>query len=232
MSKISSIIENDEISHNSSIQDLSQKFLYFSDQKPNLSTLNQDEEFISSSNGFNSCSLNGKNKLFKSFITSKNNKNKELSLIYLIKTFNKPYSNESKGKNKIILDLPKISKNLFSNSHIIHKISINLDVKILQKTIHLSKRGNKIVNNFFSNIYSSGEISNNTFSPQKCPKNKFSFNSGNKINDCDISPFTHLNNKYKLFDNSITNTHSSNSFNFDLNGKYKINGPVNNNKDL
>ena len=127
MSKISSSNENqinflDSNNLDSSNPKRSRKiYFYGSEQKVNpILMYNDENEDISNKMlnfGYNSCSINGNNKLFKSLINSKNNKNKDLSLLHLINTFNKSYSNESNEKN-IIIDLPKISKTLFSNSHI------------------------------------------------------------------------------------------------------------------
>ena len=141
----------------------------------------------------NSYSLSGNNSLFNSLINSKNNKNKELSLLYIINTFGKSYSSESDEKKKIIVDLPKISKNLF-NSQAKCSSSKNLDKIYYQKSMPL-KRYSKggIMNSFFSSIYakqmSSGKLI--TISPKKKGYNKGLFsNSGNKNKPSEISPFT------------------------------------------
>ena len=223
MSKISSI--NDSLDNSDEIL---QKLLYCSDEKINSTKIKDKVEFVPNviiKSGYNSCSILGNNKLFKSFINSKNNKEKELSLLCLINTFNKSYSNESTDKNNIIIDLPKISKKLFSNSHIRHKSSNNLDINTFQKNLHLAKCGGEIVNNFFSNIYS-GEISNYTISPKKNKKGKQFFNSGNKENNCPISPFSNGNNKFeRLFSNKLSCTNLNTGFNFEIKEQNEINHP-------
>ena len=229
MSKISSSNENqinflDSNNLDSSNPKRSRKiYFYGSEQKVNpILMYNDENEDISNKMlnfGYNSCSINGNNKLFKSLINSKNNKNKELSLLYLINTFNKSYSNESNEKN-IIIDLPKISKKLFSNSHTRYKSSTNLDAQTFQKNLRLSKCGGEIVNNFFSSIYakqcSGDEIS--TISPKRVRRSKASLvNSGNKLSKNNISPFTNNNLKLeRLFSNNINSGHENNEFNFEF----------------
>ena len=223
MSKISSLNENIENITNSQIssnQEKLHKIFYFSDQKINPPKL-IEADVISNEPmtkcGCNSSCINRNNKLFKSFINSKKIKNKELSLLYLINTFNKSYSNESNKKNNIIIDLPKISKKLFSKSHIRYNSSNNLDYQSFQKNVHISKCGGGIVNNFFSNIYSGGEIPNCTFSPNKNRKSKPSFYSGNKLSNYLISPFSNRNYKFeRLFSNNVSSSHLNNESNFDI----------------
>ena len=90
----------------SSGQEKATPLFCFSDQKKNPSIMNDDDKNKIISNSFlkygycNSYSVNDNNKLFASLINSKNNKNKELSLLYFINTFNKSYSNESTEKKK------------------------------------------------------------------------------------------------------------------------------------
>lgn len=224
MSNLSSLNENNHVnSHISSGQENFQKYLFCSEQKAKaLKIIDDDKDDLLSNMmlnyGYNSCSISGNNKLFKSLINSKKNKNKELSLLYLINTFNKSYSNESTEKNNIIIDLPKISKKLFSNSHLRHKSSTTLDCQSFQKNLHIPKCGGEIVNNFFSNIYSGGEMQNFTISPKKCRKSsRFAFNSGNKLNNNIVSPFSG-NYKYgRLFsNNNISCSCLNKGFNFDI----------------
>ena len=222
MSKISSI--NDSLDNSDEIL---KKFLHFSEQKINSTKIKDKVEFVPNvmiKCGYNSCSILGNNKLFKSFINSKNNKDKEFSLLCFINTFNKSYSNESTDKNNIIIDLPKISKKLFSNSHIRYKSSNDLDIYTFQKkNFHLAKCGGEIVNNFFTNIYS-GEISNYTISPKKNKKGKPFCNSGNKINNCPISAFSNENNKFeRLFSNKLSCNNLNVGFNFDIKEQNEIN---------
>ena len=212
----------------SSGQEKATPLFCFSDQKINPSIMNDDDKNKIISNSFlkygycNSYSVNDNNKLFASLLNSKNNKNKEFSLLYFINTFNKSYSNESTEKKNIIIDLPKISKNLFANnSHIRHKSSNNLDSLTFQKNVHLAKCGGDVVNNFISSIYqkqySCRNIPNYTISPKKGRKNKGSFiNSGKKINNYVISPFSNGNNKCEsLFRNNGPSLHLNNGFNLD-----------------
>ena len=252
MSMLSFINENQEnlknsINIKSSGQEKATSFFYFSDQKLNPSRMNNDEKnnFFSDSmlkySNCNSCSIDGNNKLFSSLINSKNNKNKELSLLYFINTFNKSYSNESTEKNKIILDLPKISKNLFANnSHVRHKSSNNLDCLTFQKNVYLTKCGGDVVNNFISSIYqkqySCRNIPNYTISPKKGRKNRCLFiNSGNKNNNYVISPFSNGNTNFKrLFSNNCPGLHLNNGFNLDIKNQKESSEPFlyNNNKNF
>lgn len=197
-------------------------YYYGSEQKLNPTSIFDDEDKDFSNTllklGCNSCSIEGDNELFNSLINAKNNKNKELSLLYLINTFNKSYSSESTEKNNIIIDLPKISKKLFSNSHARHKSSTNLDGQSFQKNLRfsLSKHSGEIVNNFLSSIYEKqgGVISNYTISPKKARKNKISiFNSGNKLADYVITPFT--NNNLRISCKNIFSRHENCAFNLD-----------------
>lgn len=236
MSKLSSIKDNHINPKNSCHLDSSSeqktgKFFYFSDQKINSSAnsdANDEDKLISNSAlkcGGNSYTFKGNNELFTSFINSKNNKNKELSLLYLINTFNKSYSSESTEKNKIIIDLPKISKNLFSFSHIRHKSSNNLDCQTFQNNLYLSKYGGDIVNNFISSLYEKqycdGNVPNHTISPKKGRKNKcFFINSGNKINTFVISPFTNGNPKFEKLNG---NNFSSLQLNIDAKERKELN---------
>ena len=227
MSNFSSSKENNiVISHSSSKKEKNKKYFYCSEQKPKPSKLIDDDaenDLIPNmllNYGYNSCSISGNNKLFESLINSKKIKNKELSLLYLINTFNKSYSSESAEKNNVIVDLPKISKKLFSNSHLRHKSSTALDIQSFQKNLYIPKCSGEIVNNFFSNIYSSGgEMPNYTISPKKCRKNnRFMFNSGNKGSSDGVSPFSG-NYKYaKLFSNNNINCNCLNK-GFNLNVK-------------
>ncbi len=151
----------------------------------------------------NSYSVSESNELFQSFIDSNNNKNKELSLLYLINTFGKSYSSESEDKNKIVIDLPKISKNLFSKPHVKSCSSKNLDNFSFQKNLPLKKCYSKggIMNSFFSSIYerqiSSSKLVGIEFSDNKSdPKKDLFFLSGNKKDKADISPFIKGNYKF------------------------------------
>ena len=207
-------------------------YYYGSEQKLNPSSIFDDENKDFSNTllklSCNSCSIQGDNELFNSLINSKNNKNKELSLLYLINTFNKSYSSESTEKNNIIIDLPKISKNLFSNSHARHKSSTALDCQTFQKNLRfpLPKHGGEIVNNFLSSIYekqySGGVISKNTISPKKARKCRFSIvNSGNKLSDYAISPFTNSNLRFSC--KNIPSRHENCAFNLDCKEQKKPN---------
>ena len=232
MSQIFSIDENCENSQQSSNQNKSQKFLFFSEQKINPSNINDtfNDDFISNdifNYGCNSCSITGNNKLFKSFINSKNNKNKEFSLLYLINTFNKSYSNNSSKKNQIIMDFPKISKKLFPNTHLRHKSSTNLDCQTFQKNLYVPKNSGKIINNFFSSVYSGNEFENYTISPNKGGKKKGFYNSGNKLSSCAISPFSNVNYKFeKLFSKKMSSCNLNNGFNFDIKEQKESNKDV------
>ena len=233
MSQIISIDEKCENSQKSSNQNKSQKFLFCSEQRINPSNINDNfnDDFISNdifNYGCNSCSLNGNNKLFKSFINSKNNKNKELSLLYLINTFNKSFSNDSSKKNQIIIDFPKISKKLFPNSHLRHKSSTNLDCQTFQKNLYVPKHSGKIINNFFSSVYSGNEFESYTISPKKGEKKKgFFYNSGNKLSSCAISPFSNINYKFEnLFSKNTSNCNLNYGFNFDIKEQKESNKDV------
>ena len=233
MSKISSKNDNQIMlknlkSFDSSSQNNSAHISYLSDQKMNPLIINDNEaqnEFMpnSLSKYYSSFSLNGKNKLFSSLMNSKNNKNKELSLLYFINTFNKSFSSESTEKNKIILDLPKISKNLFSKkSHGRHKSSNNLDCLTFQKDLHLKKFGGDVVNNFISSIYqkqySCTNLNNLNISPKKGIKNKGFIKSGNKLNTyaISISPFSNEDTKFeKMFHSNDSSLNLNNAFNLD-----------------
>ena len=230
MSKIASLNDNQiNLSNSNDENSLNhQKYrninYYGSEQKLNPLTIFDDENKDFSNTllklSCNSCSIQGDNELFNSLINSKNNKNKELSLLYLINTFNKSFSSESTEKNNIIIDLPKISKKLFSNSHARHKSSTTLDCQTFQKNLRfpLSKHGGEIVNNFFSSIYekqcSGGVISNYTISPKKVRKSKISIvNSGNKLGDFGISPFTNSNLRFSC--KNISSRHEKCAINLD-----------------
>jgi hypothetical protein len=233
MSKIASLNDNQiNLSNSNDENSLNHQkyrniYYYGSEQKLNPSTIFDDENKHFSNTllklSCNSCSIQGDNELFNSFINSKNNKNKELSLLYLINTFNKSYSNESTEKNNIIIDLPKISKKLFSNSHARHKSSTTLDCQTFQKNLRFplpkhSGHGGEIVNNFFSSIYekqySGGVMSNYTISPKKVRKSKISIvNSGNKLGDYGISPFTNSNLRFSC--KNISSRHENCAFNLD-----------------
>lgn len=162
----------------------------------------------------NSYSISENNELFNSLINSKNNKNKELSLLYLINTFGKSFSSESDEKKKIVIDLPKISKNLFSKPQAKSSSSKNLDTVSFQKNLPIKKRYSKggIMNNFFSSIYekqmSSGKLLKLDISGKKSDKMKVMFfNSGNKNGELDVSPFARGSFKFgELFkDNNRIN---------------------------
>ena len=158
----------------------------------------------------NSCSFSENNELFNSLMNSKNNKNKEFSLLYLINTFGKSYSSESNEKNKVIIDLPKISKNLFINSQAKSSSSKNLENVSFQKNVPIRKSISKggIMNNFFSSIYekqmSSGKLIDINISGQKSSQKKgIFFNSGNKDNKIEVTPFIKGNYKFgNLFNNN------------------------------
>ena len=228
MSKISSI--NDSLDNSDEIL---KKLFYCSKQKINSTKIKDKVKLVPNvmtECSYNSCSILGNNRLFKSFINSKNNKDKEFSLLCIINTFNKSYSNESSDKNNIIIDLPKISKKLFSNSHTRHKSSNNLDFHTFQKNLHLAKCGGEIVNNFFSNIYS-GEISNYTISPKKGKKEKPFCNSGNKTNsNSSIFHFSNGNNKFeRLYSNKLSYNNLNTGFNFDIKEQKETNYQENKN---
>ena len=160
--------------------------------------------------GTSSYSFSENNELFQSLVKLQNNKNKEFSLLYLVNTFGKSYSSESNEKNNAILDLPKISKKLFSKPQPKSSSSKNLDNNLFQTNYPIKKSFSKkgIMNNFFSSIYekqmSNGKLFDMSISAQKSWKNrKHIFNSGNKHDKLDISPFD--NEKYKfgnLFNNN------------------------------
>ena len=130
---------------------------------------------------------------------NKNNKNKELSLLYIINTFGKSYSSESNEKNKIIIDLPKISKNLFSKPHPKSNSCKNLENLTFQKYLPIKKCFSKggIMNNFFSSIYEKQKSSGQLINGQKSGKTKGAlFYSVKKNKKFDISPF--INGNYKF----------------------------------
>ena len=240
MSNLSSLNENSiSISHISSNPENHQKYFYCSDQKLKSRIIKDDNEENIVPNmplncECNSCSIDSNNKLFKSLINSKKIKNKELSLLYLINTFNKSYSSESTEKNNnLIIDLPKISKKLFSNSHLRHKSSTALDIQSFQKNLHIPKYGGEFVNNFFSNIYSSTEeIPNFANSPNKGGKSsRYLFGSGNKINNYGMSPFNG-NYKYgRLFSNNNINCNClDKGFNLDIKEQNQENNLAEKNK--
>ena len=240
MSNLSSLNENNiSISHISSNPENHQKYFYCSDQKSKSRIINDDNEENIVPNmplncECNSCSIDGNNKLFKSLINSKKIKNKELSLLYLINTFNKSYSSESTEKNNnLIIDLPKISKKLFSNSHLRYKSSTTLDIQSFQKNLHIPKYGGEFVNNFFSNIYSSSEeIPNFTNSSKKGGKSsRHLFGSGNKGSSYGISPFNG-NYKYgRLFSNNNINCNClDKGFNLDIKEQNQENNLAEKNK--
>ena len=148
-------------------------------------------------NSSNSYSISENNDLFQSLINSKNGKNKEFSLLYLINTFGKSFSNESNQKNNIVVDLPKISKNLFSKSQSKSFSSKNLDNVSIKKNIPLRKCISKggPMNNFFTSIYekqmSSGKLIGIDISGKKSSKKSMlHFNNGNKNNEFFISSFS------------------------------------------
>jgi len=148
-------------------------------------------------NSSNSYSISENNDLFQSLINSKNGKNKEFSLLYLINTFGKSFSNESNQKNNIVVDLPKISKNLFSKSQSKSFSSKNLDNVSIKKNLPLRKCISKggPMNNFFTSIYekqmSSGKLIGIDISGKKSSKKSMlHFNNGNKNNEFFISSFS------------------------------------------
>ena len=151
----------------------------------------------------NSYSINEKNELFNSLMNSKNQKDKEFSLLYLINTFGKSYSSESDEKKKMIIDLPKISKNLFSKPQAKYSSSKNLDNISFQKNLPIKKSCSKggIMNSFFSSIYekqmSSGKLMEEcTVGQKSCKAKALYFNSGNKSSKLDVAPFVHDNYKF------------------------------------
>ena len=153
----------------------------------------EDNKYSQASNSY---SISESNELFNSLINSKNNKNKELSLLYLINTFGKSFSSESDEKKNIVIDLPKISKNLFSKPQAKYSSSKNLDSVSFQKNLPIKKCYSKggIMNSFFSSIYekqmSSGKLLKLDISGRKSDKKKVMFfNSGSKNGEFDISPF-------------------------------------------
>ena len=177
----------------------------------------------------NSYSISENNDLFNSLINSKNNKNKELSLLYLINTFGKSYSNESNEKKKIIVDLPKISKNLFSKkSQAKCCSSKNLDSTLYQNNMSIKKYCGKngIMNSFFSSIcekqMSSGKLI--SISPKKKGNKKgLIFNSGNRIKKPEITPFSQSNYQFGtlLEDNSDINAETKKTKKCHAQKKYK-----------
>jgi len=205
MSKLSSKLEN-ELSVKKSDPDslgipLKSKNLCCSETKLIPCSLCSDSDKICEdnilNNSSNSYSISENNELFQSLINSKNGKNKEFSLLYLINTFGKSFSNESNQKNNIIVDLPKISKNLFSKSQSKSFSSKNLDNVSIQKNTPFRKCISKggLMNNFFSSIcekqISSGKLIGIDISGKKSgKKSMLHFNSGNKNNEFHISPFS------------------------------------------
>ena len=192
--------------------------LCFSEKRLNpnsIPTSNEKNNEVNIDNyASNSYSISENNELFNSLINSKNNKNKELSLLYLINTFGKSFSSESDEKKKIVIDLPKISKNLFSKPQAKSSSSKNLDTVSFQKNLPINKRYSKggIMNNFFSSIYekqmSSGKLLKLDISGKKSDKKKVMFfNSGNKNCELDVSPFARGSFKFgQLFkDNNKIN---------------------------
>ena len=127
----------------------------------------------------------------------------------MINTFGKSYSSESSEKNKVIIDLPKISKNLFINSQAESSISKKLENVSFHKNVPIRKSISKggIINNFFSSIYekqmSNSKLMDINISGQKSSKKKgVLFNSGNKDNKIEVSPFVKGNYKFgNLFNN-------------------------------
>ena len=216
MSKFSSLNDNPISLQNfesleSSNNGRSGKLYYFSEQKlkENIYKCDDDDYY----DGFNSCPNNDNKILLNSLINPKNIKEKEFSLLYLIKTFNRSYSSESNEKNNII-DFPKISKKLFPSSNLRHKSSTNLNFQNFTKYLHLSKRRGDVVNNLISSIYErqlSGGDDNN--SPKKGKISGFSNNSGNKL-----SVFSNINNEnamfHKLLNNNISRRYSVKEFNY------------------
>ena len=205
MSKVSTKLEN-EISMKKSDSDsfgvpLKNKKLCCSEQKlipcsiPSSSEKMCEENILNNSS--NSYSLNENNELFQSLINSKNEKNKEFSLLYLINTFGKSFSSESNQKEKIVVDLPKISKNLFTKSQSKSFSSKNLENVSFQKNLPIKKCVSKggLMNNFFSSIYekqmSSGKLIGIDISGKKSgKKSTLHFNSGNKNSELFVSPFS------------------------------------------
>ena len=201
MSKVSTKLEN-EISMKKSDSDsfgvpLKNKKLCCSEQKlipcsiPSSSEKMCEENILNNSS--NSYSLNENNELFQSLINSKNEKNKEFSLLYLINTFGKSFSSESNQKEKIVVDLPKISKNLFTKSQSKSFSSKNLENVSFQKNLPIKKCVSKggLMNNFFSSIYEkqmpSGKLIGIDISGKK---STLHFNSGNKNSELFVSPFS------------------------------------------
>ena len=190
MSKLSSKLEN-ELSVKKSDPDslgvpLKSKNLCCSETKLIPCSFCSDSDKICEdnilNNSSNSYSISENNELFQSLINSKNGKNKEFSLLYL---------------NNIIVDLPKISKNLFSKSQSKSFSSKNLDNVSIQKNTPFRKCISKggLMNNFFSSIcekqISSGKLIGIDISGKKSgKKSMLHFNSGNKNNEFHISPFS------------------------------------------
>ena len=238
MSKFSSKIENELNDKNSNYIELSleKNDLSCSGNKiihDSLCSSNEEnipENIINYAS--NSCSIGGSNELFNSLMNTKNNKNKEFSLLYLINTFGKSYSNESSEKNKKIIDLPKISKNLFSKPQAKSSSSKHLDSISFQNNLPIKKCYSKggHMNNFFSSIYekqmSSGKLMDITVNGQKSFKKKDAFfNSGNKINKYKISPFVQENYKFgTLFNNNnvinVGNEKNENNVNSNCENKF------------
>ena len=211
MSKLSPNVRKELQKKNSDtfVISLEKNNLFCSEQKIILNSIcsyNEGNINIAS----NSCSFSENNELFNSLMNSKNNKNKEFSLLYLINTFGKSYSSESNEKNKVVIDLPKISKNLFINSQAKSSSSKNLENVSFQKNVPIRKSISKggIINNFFSSIYekqmSSGKLLDINISGQKSSQKKgMFFNSGNKDNKIEVTPFIKGNYKFgNLFNNN------------------------------
>ena len=211
MSKSSSKLEN-ELNMKKSDSDslgvsLKNKNLCCSEQKlipcsfySSVDKICEDSELNHSSNSY---SFSENNELFQSLINSKNGKNKEFSLLYLINTFGKSLSSESNQKNNIVIDLPKISKNLFSKTQSKSFSSKNLDNVCIQKNLPIKKCVSKggLMNNFFSSIYekqmSSGKLIGIDISGKKSGKKSIiHFNSGNKTSELFVSPFSRDSMKF------------------------------------
>ena len=133
--------------------------------------------------------------------------------MYLINTFGKSFSSESNQKEKIVVDLPKISKNLFTKSQSKSFSSKNLENISFQKNLPIKKCVSKggLMNNFFSSIYekqmSSGKLIGIDISGKKSSKKStLHFNSGNKNSELFVSPFSRDNLKFGgLFNDKAIN---------------------------
>ena len=240
MSKLSTKYEKEQI--NSFYSSPEKNKLSCSEQNiiPN-SNYSCNEENISGNilnHATNSYSISENNDLFDSLMNSKNNKNKEFSLLYLINTFGKSYSSESKEKNKVIIDLPKISKNLFSKPQEKSSSSKNLYNVSFQKNLSIRKSISNcgIMNHFFSSIYekqmSSGKIMDIKISGQKSStKKRKLFNSGNKNKLLSISPFTKGNYKFgNIFNDNKEGANFDTLKNKNNNGITNKTDKINNNK--